>query len=308
MTIETTEFADKDLSAVCKLLNEEFREQYEFIPFDEDRVRSQIKRRHLKILVAEENGRVSGLIASHSHENSEEDITWLAVSKEYDRKAIEDVLLTALERHVKANTFITMIDEGNPRIADWISRGYTLQPGFQRMSAKLTGSISVPIVDADIKLRNLGTDEEDQLIEAVNKGFGWKRLEHGDLETWKSEDPPFNEEWIQVAEFEGRIVAVVVPKPDTDSNKYLHLRRGYLGPAATFPEFRGKHLASALTARSMNLLFQKGMDSARLGTSEQNVSSIALLRSLGFKVDNVRKILQKKMKNAEEAELTLDSC
>jgi ribosomal protein S18 acetylase RimI-like enzyme len=308
MTIEITEFADKHLSAVSRLLNEEFREQYEFIPFDEERVLSQIKRRRLKILVAEENGKVSGLVASHSHENLEEDITWLAASKEHDGKTIEDVLLTALERHVKTNTFITMIDEGNPRIADWISRGYVLQPGFQRMSAKLTGSIPVPMVDAGTKLRSLRVDEEEQLIDAVNKGFGWKRLERGDLETWKSEDPPFTEEWIQVAEVEGRIVSVVVPKPDTDSNRYLHIRRGYLGPAATVPEFRGKHLASALTARSMNLLFQKGMDSARLGTSEQNVSSIALLNSLGFEVDSVRKILQKKMKNAEEDELTLDSC
>ena len=84
-------------------------------------------------------------------------------------------------------------------------------------------------------------------------------------------------------------------KPDTDCIKYLHLKRGYLGPAATLPEFRNKHLASALTARAMNFLFEKGMDSVRLGTSEQNVSSIALLRSLGFQVDIVRKILRKNL-------------
>jgi ribosomal protein S18 acetylase RimI-like enzyme len=36
-----------------------------------------------------------------------------------------------------------------------------------------------------------------------------------------------------------------------------------------------------------------------LGTSEQNVSSIALLRSLGFRVDIVRKILRKDLKNAK---------
>jgi ribosomal protein S18 acetylase RimI-like enzyme len=88
-----------------------------------------------------------------------------------------------------------------------------------------------------------------------------------------------------------------VAKPDTVSTKYLHLNRGYLGPAATLPEFRNKHLASALTACAMNFLFQKGMDSVRLGTSEQNVSSIALLRSLGFQVENVRKILHKKLKS-----------
>jgi ribosomal protein S18 acetylase RimI-like enzyme len=48
----------------------------------------------------------------------------------------------------------------------------------------------------------------------------------------------------------------------------------------------------------MNFLFEKGMNSVRLGTSEQNVSSIALLRSLGFKVDVVRKTLRKKLKNS----------
>jgi ribosomal protein S18 acetylase RimI-like enzyme len=57
------------------------------------------------------------------------------------------------------------------------------------------------------------------------------------------------------------------------------------------------HLASALTARAMNLLFEKGMNSVRLGTSEQNISSIALLKSLGFEVDVVRKTLRKKLRN-----------
>jgi ribosomal protein S18 acetylase RimI-like enzyme len=80
--------------------------------------------------------------------------------------------------------------------------------------------------------------------------------------------------------------------------KHLHLNRGYLGPAATLPEFRNKHLASALTVRAMNFLFEKGMNSVILGTSEQNVSSIALLRGLGFQVENVRKILRKELGNA----------
>jgi ribosomal protein S18 acetylase RimI-like enzyme len=100
-----------------------------------------------------------------------------------------------------------------------------------------------------------------------------------------------------VAEAGERIVSTVVAKPDTDYNKYTHLRMAYLGPAATLPEFRNKHLGSALTARAMNFLSEKGMTSVRLGTSEKNVSSIALLRSLSFQVDNVRKILRKKLKN-----------
>jgi ribosomal protein S18 acetylase RimI-like enzyme len=191
-----------------------------------------------------------------------------------------------------------MIDEGSPRINDWINRGYALYPGFQRMSATLDGLKPILELAEDAKLRSLRPDEEEKLVTVINAGFGWQRLELGVLETWKSEDPPFSEEWVQVAEIGERIVSAVVAKPDTDYVKYLHLKRGYLGPAATLPEFRNKHLGSTLTARAMNFLFEKGMDSVRLGTSEQNVSSIALLRSLGFQVDIVRKILRKDLKNA----------
>ncbi len=283
------------MPTIVRLLNEEYSNSYEFIPFDEERVLSQIRRRRLKILVAEENGKVLGLIATHSHENSEEDVTWLAASKEHNQIAIENMLVNELEKNVKAGTISTSIDEENPRITDWINRGYTLQPGFQRMSAKLNGLKPIPQVAEGTKLRSLRPDEEKELVAVTNTGFGWQRLEPGDLETWKSEDPPFSEDWVQVAEVDETIVSAVVAKPDTDCIKYLHLKRGYLGPAATLPEFRNKHLGSALTARAMNFLFEKGMDSVRLGTSEQNVSSIALLRSLGFQVDIVRKILRKKL-------------
>jgi len=283
------------MPTIVRLLNQEYSNSYEFIPFDEERVLSQIRRRRLKILVAEENGKVLGLIATHSHENSEEDVSWLAASKEHNQIAIENMLVNELEKNVKADTISTSIDEENPRITNWINRGYTLQPGFQRMSAKLNSLKPIPQVAEGTNLRSLRPDEEKELVAAMNTGFGWQRLEPGDLETWKSEDPPFSEDWVQVAEVDETIVSAVVAKPDTDCVKYLHLKRGYLGPAATLPEFRNKHLGSALTARAMNFLFEKGMDSVRLGTSEQNVSSIALLHSLGFQVDIVRKILRKKL-------------
>jgi ribosomal protein S18 acetylase RimI-like enzyme len=86
--------------------------------------------------------------------------------------------------------------------------------------------------------------------------------------------------------------------------KYLNLKRGYLGPAATLSEFRNMHLASALTAQAMNYLFEKRMDSVRLGTSETNVSSNALLRKLGFQIEDVKKLLRKKLNNAPETEMT----
>jgi ribosomal protein S18 acetylase RimI-like enzyme len=196
-----------------------------------------------------------------------------------------------------------MIDEKNPRIQAWVKRGYTLEPGFQQMTAKLERVRPILKVGENVILRRLRTDEEKEFVEAVNAGFGHKRLEMGDLETWKSVDQPFAEDWVQVAEIDRRIVSVVVAKPDTDSVKYLNLKRGYLGPAATLSEFRNMHLASALTAQAMNYLFEKGMDSVRLGTSETNVSSNALLRKLGFQIEDVRKILRKKLNDTSEVEM-----
>jgi ribosomal protein S18 acetylase RimI-like enzyme len=297
MTAMISQFTSKHLPAVVELLNDEYRDSREFIPFSEERVLSQIRRRHLKILTAEEDDRVLGLLATHSHENAEEDITWLTARKGANQKIIENMLIDQLEKRTDIKTIGFMVDEKSPRIQDWINRGYTLEPGFQRMSAKLDGHAPVPRIDESIKLRSLANNEEEKFVETVNAGFGWKRVEIGDLETWKSEDPPFAEDWVQVAEANKRIVSVVVAKPDTESIKYLHINRGYLGPAATLPEFRNKHLGTALTARAMNFLFEKGMDTVRLGTSETNVSSNALLKRLGFQVDGGRKILRKRLQN-----------
>ena len=295
MTIQISELANKHLPIVARLLNEEYRRSYEFILFNEERILSEIRKRSLKVLVARENHKVLGVIGTHTHaeERLEEHISWLAAREGHNQRTIENILVNEIEKNAKGNIVSTMVDEGSPRIDDWINRGYVLYPGFQRMSAKLDGLKPIPELAEGIRLRSLRPDEEEKLVAVVNAGFGWQRLELGVLETWKSEDPPFSEDWVQVAEIGERIVSAVVAKPDTDYVKYLHFKRGHLGPAATLPEFRNKHLASALTAKAMSFLFEKGMDSVRLGTSEQNISSITLLRNLGFQVDIVRKVLRK---------------
>ena len=183
MTIQISEFTNKHLPFVARLLNEEYRETYEFIPFNEERILSQIRRRDLNILVAEENGRVLGLIGTHPEEHGEKNIRWLAADKGDNRTTIENMLVKEIEKRTEGNTVTTMVDEGSPRIREWINRGYVLEPGYQRMSAKLDGLRPIPEVPAGIKLRSLRPDEEEALVSVVNAGFGWQRLELGDLET-----------------------------------------------------------------------------------------------------------------------------
>jgi ribosomal protein S18 acetylase RimI-like enzyme len=297
MTIQVLEFANRHLPAVVRLLNEEYSGSFEFIPFSEDRVISQIQRRGIKILVAEEDRNSLGLVGTHLEERGEENISWLAVREGPDRRTIENVLVEEVEKNAEGDTISTTVDEGSPRINEWIDRGYTLNPGWLRMTAKLDSMKPIPKVADGVKLRSLRPDEEQELVEVINTGFGWQRLDPGVLKKWKSEDMPFSEDWVQVSEINERIVSAVAAKPDTEYLRYLNLKRGYLGPAATLPEFRNKNLASALTVQAMNFLFKRGMNSVRLGTSEQNIPSIILLRGLNFQVDVVRKILRRKMNN-----------
>ena len=304
MTIQILELADRHLKSLAELLNNEYQGSFEFIPFDAERIRYQIRRRNMSVLAAEANGDAVGLIGTHLEEHDEVDISWLAAREGSDRRSIENLLVETVERKAKGESVSTGVEEGSPRIKDWIERGYSLNPGWLRMSAKLDHLKEIPRVAEDTKLRSLRLSEAEKLVEVMNTGFGWRRLELGALEGWRSEDPPFTEDWVRVAEVGGRIVSAVVARPDTEYNKYLNLRRGALGPAATLPGFRSRHLASALTAQAMNLLSEKGMDSVRLGTSELNIPSQTLLRGLGFRVNNVRKILRKNLKNAQASRQT----
>lgn len=301
MTIRIVEFAPKHVSAVAELLNDSYRNSsFEFVPFDEERVLSEIRKRDMKVHVAEENDSVLGVVGTHSHpEENTEDISWLAARNGPEEGMIRGLLADMVEKNVEVSAVTTGIFQGDPRTSFWLDRGYVLCPGWLRLSARLDGLKPIPRVGEGVVLRSLRVGEEGGFAAVVNAGFGFDRIEVCDLVVWKVENPPFDEGWVQVAEFEGKLVSVVVAKPDTDYNRYLHLRRGYLGPAATVKEYRNMHLASALTARAMNFLLEKGFDSVRLGTSEQNVSSNALLHNLGFQVDSVRKVLRKELERAD---------
>jgi len=292
MTIQIRSFADKDLQKLVRLLNEVHKDSYEFTPYTEESLRSWIQEAKLKILIAEENGKISGS-AAYNDGHWGEEIEWLAARENLDRKTIEDELVREIEKCVKGKTVFTAIDAGSPKINEWIERGYKLEDGLCHMVAGIDGLKPLPKVPKGTIIRSLKPNEEKEFVAAVNAGFGWERVKLGVIQRWKLEFPSFNEEWIHVAEIDNKIVSVVVAKPDTKYNKFFGAKRGYLGPASTLPEFRGKNLALVLTCRAMNFLYEKGMDSAALYTSERNIPSLTLLQKLDFKIGHQWKFMRK---------------
>jgi len=294
MTVQFRSFTDKDLKSLVTLLNESYKEAYEFIPYTEEKLRSWILEGNLIILVAEQNEKVAGCVAYRSGHWGEE-IEWLAINESPNRKFIENTLVKKIEECVKGETVFTVVDAGSPKINEWIERGYKPEGGLYLMVARLDRFKRLPKVPEDIIIRSLKPEEEKEFIETVNAGFGWERLKVGIIQKWKSECPPFSEEWIHVAELNNKIVSIVASRPDIEYNEFFNSKRGYLGPAATLSEHQGKHLASVLTCRAMNFLFEKGMNSVALYTSEQNIPSLTLLRKLGFKVGHHWKFMRKNL-------------
>jgi len=292
--MQVRSFVEKDLSVLVKLLNETNRGAYEFTPVTENDVRSRIKEGRFRTLMVEEKGDVVGSVTYNDGFWGEE-IRWLAVSNRPDRQLIENMLVTEAERFVHGETVFTSIDAESPRINDWIERGYLPEGGLYQMTAKLESVRAIPKVSEGIVIRSMVPGEEMRVVEMVNAVFARERLKSDFVEKGKSEFPPFDEKWVHLAEFMGRVLAVVVSWPAANHNSCVGARRGYLGPAATVPEYRGKKLASVLTVRAMNFLFSKGMTEVVLHTSELNVPSVALLRNLGFEVGHHWRFMRKNL-------------
>lgn len=281
------------MTSLVERLNEANRGIYEFKPLSDDFVRSRIQEGRFKVLIAEESGGFLGTVTYNDGYWGEE-IRWLVVRGSDDRRAIENLLVQEAEKNVKRGAVFTSVDAGSPKINEWTERGYKAGGGLYHMVARLEGVKPLPEAPRGVIVRSLKPDEEKAFVESVNAGFGFERVKVGTIQSWKNESPLFDEKWIHIAELD-KIISVVVSIPDVDYNRFFSGKRGYLGPASTLPEHRNKNLATILTRRAMNFLFESGMDSVALYTSEQNAPTNFLLPKLGFKVSHHWSFMRKQL-------------
>ena len=197
----------------------------------------------------------------------------------------------AIESQARSGEVSVVVDSGTHEKIDFFTaRGYKPEGSLYQMVAELDLPRPV-LVPQGYLLRGLKPNEEEELIEVVNIAYEGERLRPGALARWHSEDPAFSAAWVQVAEFEGKLVAAVVARSDHDFNQHYHAKRGYLGPAATLPEHRGK--GKALTAQAMNFLRKQGLETVSLYTWGGNHPALKLLKDLGVRVGHEWKILTK---------------
>ena len=253
------------LPKLVSLLNEAEAKSYEFIPYSEQSLQAELKEAKSVLMACDERNRISGL--AYLHEEWYGETVTLHLRSGTGQWEVGDVLLSSLEPLSKTGSLSTSVDPfDRERLSFFRRKGYRPESSLYQLTADLGRRRRRPHLPEGCVLRNLRTDEEERLIELANTAYDGVRLRPGILARWHAQDPNFGTDWVQVVECEEQLVATVVARSDGEYNNYFQANRGYLGPAATLPSYRGKGLSQALTAEAMNCLRERGMQTVCLHT------------------------------------------
>jgi ribosomal protein S18 acetylase RimI-like enzyme len=288
-------YRQKVLPKVLSLLNEAEAGSHEFIPYGEESLRAELKGASSVLLATDDQDRITGF-AYMGQQWYGETVT-LHVRPGPKQWEAGDLLLSALEPRHQTDELSTLAETfDHERLAFFLERGYGSDSSLYQMTADLDRRRRGRRLPAGCTIGSLKNDEEEALIQLANAAYAGERLRPGILAQWQAQDPDFSTDWVQIARCDGQLVASVVARSDREYNEYFHANRGYLGPAATLPGYRGKGLSQALTVRAMNFLRERGMRTVCLYTWEGNQSAVRLTTNLGFRVAHQWKIFSKRVR------------
>jgi len=292
-------YCENNVPEIVSLLNEAYRESYEFIPNTEETVRARLAGASSVLLTADEQDRIVGL--AYLRQDWYGETVTLCARPGPKKDEIGDLLLARIEPENKTGDVSTSIDTmDGERFTFFAARGYEPESSLYQMLADLERSLPLPPPPDGYVIRSLRPDEEEALIRLANTAYEGERLRPGILARWSAEDPIFGVDLVHVAEYGGELVALVAGRSDRDYNQYYHARRGYLGPAATLSAHRGRGLSKVLTAQAMHSLRERAMRTVCLHTWEGNRPAVKLTEDLGFRVGHAYRILHKTLPRSGE--------
>jgi mycothiol synthase len=180
--------------------------------------------------------------------------------------------------------------------ADWIatleSAGYRAVRRFNNMLYQLGEVPQIPI-PTGFELRPVQPEHMRNIWEAqkeMNAG-----LFENVAEDWLEEkypawlaDPAHTPQFWQVAWDGDQLAGMVLAHIDANENEARKRKHGYTEHIFVRPRWRGRGLASALIARSLQVLKDQGMLEAELGVDSENESAaFRLYQKMGYKTYGV---------------------
>ena len=287
-------YKEADLEAVVDLANRRNKNSHEFVPLTLKSLAAWIEDSQLLVLIAQ-NKKLTGFVAAEGGWPAEPDeiqISMLCIEATNNAASTERELLERCKKHAEAKAILTTLPIGDPKIKQQEEWGFQTNGGIFQLTRSLAKMPPKPPIMEGAKIRGLRKGEEEEFVKLLNTSYGRPRLTMKDFKSWQRKDSLFNYDWIQVVEFDGRLIGAGVARRDLEYNEYYHAERGYLGPSGTLPEFRGRGLNRVVNWHAMSTAKHFGMTSVSLYTHEDNFPVLKLTHELGYTIIYHWKILK----------------
>jgi len=176
---------------------------------------------------------------------------------------------------------------------DWISvlttEGYTVfRYGFHMKRPNLENVPDYPLPEG-IEVRPAKPEHYRAIITAWNEACKDMRGQipiSDEAAKGFQESPIFNPSLWQIAWHKNEVVGTVLNFIDDRENSEYNCKRGHVEAISVQRHWRGRGIAKALIARSLNLLKDKGMNEAVLGVDAENPSgALYLYKEMGFQIE-----------------------
>lgn len=154
-----------------------------------------------------------------------------------------------------------------------------------QMARALDEPIPTPQLPEGFTIRSVAGEEEVEALVALHRAaFGSKEMtvsERLAMMRVPEYDPALD--LLAIAP-DGRFAATCFCAISTAENARSGRNEGYTDPIATHPDFRRRGLARALLFTGLQLLQERGMDTAVLGTSSENIAMQKTAVAAGFQI------------------------
>jgi ribosomal protein S18 acetylase RimI-like enzyme len=200
--------------------------------------------------------------------------------------AIVEARQAAQERQHSDTPGISCRSDDLRKMALLESRGFSRLPGALHMVRPLGDPIPAPVLPPGFTIRPGRGAEEAEAWVALHRaahGTDYMTVERRlSIIAVDEFDPALD--LVAVAP-NGRLAAYCIGSISARENTLTGRKNGYTDPVATHPDFQRRGLCRALLCAVMRLLRERGMDTARLSTSQENLAMRSAAEAVGYQVE-----------------------
>lgn len=238
------------------------------------------------------NGRLMGFALVDHYQNLCFELDWQILTPDLESEIIswgEKCLRQAMQTSGQVFTLdASCRTDDLERMAFFQRHGFVMQENY---SVHMMRSLDEPIPGVQLPqgfhIRHIAGKQEVEALVALHRAaFGTENMTVEErLAMMHTPDYEAQLDLLAIAP-DGLLVAYCMCFISQEENERSGRKVGYTDPVATHPDFQGRGLARALLVAGMQRLKERGIQTALLGTSSDNIPMQRAAMAVGFRVQS----------------------